>query len=130
VLPVFIDEGLPSLVADALRVLRLEAFANGHSDAPPKGSADDVNVPWCAQRKAVMITNDRGRKQPMIRNLLTQHRVHAIFVYNDLRARPPHALARALLCAEPKIDQLAAQRNGLISHRLTENGGLTKRSRS
>jgi hypothetical protein len=128
--PIFIDEGLPSAVAEAFRHLGLQAFANGHGDAPPLGSADEVNVPWCAKRGAVMVTNDRGKGDRVIRQLLQQHRAHAIFVYNDLRREDPHVLARALLRAEAKIEQLASKRNGIISHRLTENGNLTPRSKS
>lgn len=126
-LPIFIDEGLPDAVAKALRILRLDAFANGDAPAPPKQSADDVNVAWCAHRGAVMITNDRGKKDRVILPLLEQHRVHAVFVYRDLRTEPPHVLARALLCAETAMDDLAARRSGLISHRLTPSGRLRRR---
>lgn len=89
-----------------------------------------MNVAWCASRGAVMVTNDRGKRDRIIRQLLRQHRVNAVFVYNDLRREPPHVLARALLRAEAKIEQLASKRNGIISHRLTANGGLTPRSTS
>lgn len=111
-------------------MLQLEAFANGDDGVPPTQSTDEVNVVWCAQRGAVMVTNDRGRKERIILPLLAEHRVHAVFVYNDLRADPPHALARALLCAEAAMHALAARKSGLISHRLTPNGKLTKRSKS
>jgi hypothetical protein len=127
VLPLFIDEGLPNVVAVALRVLRLDAFSNGDDPAPPKGSTDDVNVEWCADRGAVMVTNDRGKKDRVILSLLERHRVHAVFVYRDLRTQPPHVLARALLCAEATLDDLAGRRSGLISHRLTPSGRLKRR---
>lgn len=89
-----------------------------------------MNVPWCARRGAVMVTNDRGKGDRIIRQLLQQHRVHAIFVYKELRRAELHVLARALLRAEPKIEQIAGKRTGLISHRLTENGNLTPRTKS
>ena len=77
-----------------------------------------------------MVTNDRGKGDRIIRHLLQQNRVHAIFVYDDLRRADPHVLARALLRAESKIEQLASKKRGIISHRLTENGSLTARSKS
>ena len=99
-LPILIDEGLPEQVAAALRCLSLDVQAVGDAGAPPKESEDDVNVEWCKARAAVLVTNDRGRKERIILRLLSQHHVGAIFVYKDLRAAPPQALARALLNAE------------------------------
>jgi len=126
-LPVLIDEGLPASVAEALRALSLRAWAVGDDNAPPRNSADDLNVAWCARQEAVMVTNDRGRRERVILPLLASHRVHAIFVYKDLRAEPSHKLARALLCAEEGMHDLAARRKGLISHKLTPGGKLVRR---
>ena len=53
-------------------------------------------------------------------------RVHAIFVHPDLRSGPPHRLARAILNAEGKIDEVAGG-SKLIRHRLRVSGGLEKR---
>lgn len=125
-LPLLIDEGLPPQVAHALAALELPVHAVGDQGAPPKGSPDDVNVKWCQEHGAVLITNDWGRKDKIILDLLAQHRVHAIFVYDDLRAAPPHHLARAVLRAEERIEQIASSRK-MIHHKLKSTGYLDKR---
>lgn len=126
--PLLIDEGLPGgQVAAALRRLDLDAHAVGDKGAPPRKSSDDINVEWCARRNAVLVTQDRGKKDRVILRLLDQHHVHAIFVYGDLRVAPPHELARALLSAERAIDDLATRKRGLVRHRLRSSGGLTRR---
>lgn len=124
--PLLIDEGLPAFVATALAALGLTANAVGHPGAPPKGSGDDANCEWCKQNSdAVLVTNDRGKTDNVILDLLAQHRVHAIFVYNDLRNAPAHHLARALLRSENQMDDLVA-RDKLIRRGLRPGGGLTK----
>lgn len=122
-----IDEGLPAIVAEAFRALRLTASAIGDDGAPPKGSPDDVNVAWCAANKAVLITNDYGRKDKTILNALAQHRVHAVFIRNDLRKESPHLLARALLCAEEAMQDRNDRAHGLIHHFLSPGGKLVDR---
>lgn len=126
--PLLFDRGLPPAVADALITLGLTAWAVGRGGAPPDNSADEDNCKWCKENDAVLVTTDRGRKNREIAHALELHRVHAIFVYDDLRSEPPHNLARALLAAEGKMDQLV--KRGLIRHRLTPNGRLTPRPKS
>lgn len=127
-LPLLIDEGLPGqAAAAALRELGLKAHAVGDAGAPPKRSSDEVNVAWCADREAVLVTHDRGRKDRVILRLLAQHHVHAVFVYRDLRVAPPHEFARALLNAESEMEALAGRRRGLLHHRLRPSGHLAKR---
>ena len=106
-LALLLDEGLPPQVARAFAILGLEARAVGDAEAPPRSSTDDVNCAWCRENGAVLVTNDRGKKDKAIHDLLAQHRVHAIFVHNDLRDGPEHLLALALLRAEPNMDQKA-----------------------
>ncbi len=72
------------------------------------------------------MTSDRGKKNREILDLLSRYEVHATFVHNDLRHAPAHELARAVLNAEGKIDQVAAGRDRL-RHRLRPKGGLEKR---
>jgi hypothetical protein len=120
-LPLLIDEGLPPSIAEALRAVEVGALAIGDIGAPGKGSADEVNIRWCAQEGRLLVTNDRGRKDRLILDLLNQHHVHALFVYNDLRAAPPHHLLRAVLHAEDALEQ-AAGRRGLIAGRLRPSG--------
>ena len=123
-LPLLIDEGLPaSDVATALRDVRLSAAAVG--EVTPRQSDDQTNVAWCAQNGAVLVTNDRGRKERVILRLLAQHQVHALFVYNDLRAAPPHKLLYALLAAEVRMDEQAGR--GLLHHKLKPTGRLERR---
>jgi hypothetical protein len=105
--------------------LALQAKAVGQPEAPPKGSGDHDNCSWCKAKGAVLVTNDRGRKDPSIHDLLAQHHVHAIFVHSDLRDGPEHLLALALLRAERRIEQIAAKH--LLHHRLRIGGGLDKR---
>lgn len=76
-------------------------------------------------RGAVLVTNDRGKKDKTIFDHLAQHHVHAIFVYKDLRDGPEHLLALALLRAEDKMEQVAKKE--LLHHRLRAGGGLEKR---
>jgi hypothetical protein len=118
-----IDEGLFDAVATALDAVGLDAHAVGQPGAPPRQSTDETNCKWCVDHSAVLVTNDLGKKNPEILSLLASHRVHAIFVRNDLRHGPPHILAKALLIAESKIDEIV---NGgkLLHHRLRVNGGL------
>jgi hypothetical protein len=120
-LPLLIDEGLPAVVAAAFRAVEIDALAIGDVGAPAKASPDETNIPWCAKQARLLVTNDRGKKNRVILHLLNQHHVHALFVYNDLRAAPPHHLLRALLSAEAALDQASRQR-GLIAARLKPTG--------
>lgn len=127
-LPVLIDEGLPPAAAVAFRAMRLPAWAIGDPDAPPRKSGDDVNVQWCLERGALLVTTDRGKGDRIILKVLASQRVHALFVYNDLRDGPVHRLVRALLCAEAEIDRYAGLRRGVLGHRLKPTGKLEKRT--
>ena len=128
-IPILIDEGLPPQVAKALRALGLDVRAIGEEDegAPPRASTDDANCAWCAEHGALLVTNDRGKGDKLILDALAAHRVHAIFVTRELRSRPPHHLARALLASEESIAQKAGGK-GLIRARLRVKGGLEKLS--
>jgi hypothetical protein len=121
--PLLIDEGLPPSVAAALRVLELHAYAVGDEGAPPRQSSDEENCEWCKERGAILVTNDRGKENPVILKALREHGVPALFVYSDLRSTPPHQLARALLNAETAIDDLA-KRKGPEPHRLRPTGRI------
>jgi hypothetical protein len=112
-------------VASAFSALALQANAVGHTEAPPRGSGDDVNCQWCQANGAVLVTNDAGKKDKTIHDLLAQHRVHAVFVPKELRDGPEHLLALALLKAENKMEQIA--RKNLLHHQLRPGGGLEKR---
>jgi hypothetical protein len=90
-----------------------------------RGSGDDVNCAWCEANGAVLVTNDAGKKDKTIHDLLAQHHVHAIFVPMTLRDGPEHLLALALLKAESKMEQVASKR--LLHDRLRPGGGLEKR---
>jgi predicted nuclease of predicted toxin-antitoxin system len=125
VLPLLLDEGLPATVAHALSTLNLTAHAVGDAEAPVRQSSDEVNCAWCAEKNAVLVTNDRGKKDRTILDHLAQKHVHAIFVHNDLRDGPEHLLAKALLIAEPKMEAWAAKH--ILRHRLQPGGGLKKR---
>lgn len=126
-LPLLLDEGLPASVALALSTLGWDVKAVGMPDAPSKGSGDEINCAWCAERDAVLVTHDRGRKDKTILNALAEHHVHAVFVYAELRAGPAHNLARALLVAESAMDDLATRQRGLLQHRLKPTGKLEPR---
>lgn len=128
-LSLLLDEGLPAGVAAALRAVEIDALAIGDAGAPLKSSLDETNITWCAQQSRLLVTNDRGKKDRVILGLLNQHHVHAVFVYNDLRAAPPHHLLRALLIAETALDEQAARPRGLIAARLKRTGRLEPRRR-
>lgn len=125
--PLLLDEGVPPSIARAFRELELEVFAVGEEGAPPRRSPDGDNVKWCADRGAVLVTNDRGKKDRAILDALAQHRVHALFVHEDLTAGPPHILASALLKAESKIEAVVRKTRGLLRHRLRPGGGIEAR---
>jgi hypothetical protein len=125
-LPLLLDAGLPHSVAAAFRLLGLDARAVGDSDAPAKNSDDHALCAWCAERHAVLVTNDRGKKDRTMLDALARHHVDAIFVYADLRDGPAHKLARALLLCEGKMEAIARGRSP-IRHRLRPGGGLEKR---
>jgi hypothetical protein len=74
----------------------------------------------------VLVTNDRGKKDREIFELLASRHVHAIFVHDDLRNGPPHRLTKAILNAEGKMDEVVSG-SKLLSHRLRVGGGLEKR---
>jgi predicted nuclease of predicted toxin-antitoxin system len=124
-LPLLFDEGLSPRVATAFSALSLQAKAVGQPEAPERGSGDDTNCVWCSSNNAVLVTNDRGKTDKAIHNLLAQHHVHAIFIHNDLRNGPEHLLAKALLNAESDMETKAEKH--LLHHRLRINGGLVKR---
>jgi hypothetical protein len=75
-----------------------------------------------------LVTHDRGKGDREILQILGQHGVGVIFVLKDLRSKPPHCLVRALLIAEPKMDQLAEGRRGL-RHYLRASGNLVASGR-
>ena len=124
--PLLFDQGVYPQVAHALHTLEVDAYAVGDPGAPIQGSSDETNIKWCKERGAVLVTNDRGKKDKTILDLLTSYRVHALFVHNDLRADDPHKLAYALLRAEGKIDHWVGGKH-LLRHRLRPNGGIEKR---
>jgi hypothetical protein len=124
--PLLFDRGLPPAVADALVALGLTAHAVGRGGAPPENSPDEENCKWCMAHGAVLVTNDRGKKDRIILKALAEHRVSAIFVYNDLRSGPAHELAKAVLAAEKRMDELVGS-GKLIHHRLRPSGGLENR---
>jgi len=122
--PLLFDEGLPQQVAQALNVVGWPANAVGLPGAPVTGSGDENNCQWCkGNGDAVLVTNDRGKKDREIRHLLAQHRVDAIFVFKNLRKAPARDLARAILCSEGKIDEVSKGKSSL-HHRLRPRGGL------
>jgi hypothetical protein len=100
VLPLLFDEGLPPAVAEALRCLDLAAWAIGEDGAPGRSTSDEINCQWCESEGAVLVTNDRGKKDRTIFDSIAQHHVHAIFVHNDLRTRPP--TTSCVPCSSPK----------------------------
>lgn len=122
-----LDQGLPggTSLASALAALGLEVHAVGSPGAPALGSSDEVNCKWCSTKGAILVTHDRGRKNREIHGLLDQHSVDCITVLRELRRSPPHHLARALLNAEGKMDQIVEGRRRL-RHQLRPGGGLRK----
>lgn len=114
-------------MATALVALGLEANAVGGAGAPPNGSSDEENCRWCSENDSILITHDRGKKDKEILKVLDQHQVGVILVLKDLRSMPAYHLARALLNAEGKMDQIAEGKKRL-RHMLRTGGGLTPRS--
>lgn len=105
--------------------LGLEAHAVGSDGAPPRGSKDDDNGRWCAECGATLVTHDRGKKDKEIVRVLDRHQVGVILILKDLRTKPPHHLARALLNAEGAIDEISGRRR--LRHYLRPTGSLKKK---
>jgi predicted nuclease of predicted toxin-antitoxin system len=128
--PLLVDQGLPPCVADALSRLSIDAHAvGGPAPAPPKGDGDggdDVNVDWCRTRDAILVTNDRGKKDKVIIDLLAERHVHAIFVGKELRDGPARDLAAAVLNAERETERILGH-GQLIKHHLSRSGKLKKK---
>jgi hypothetical protein len=76
----------------------------GDGEAPPIQSSDEDNIRWCAEKAAVLVTNDRGKKDRTIGNHLASHHDHVIFDHDDLRSGDPHLVLLAVLLAENDID--------------------------
>jgi hypothetical protein len=127
--PTLFDEGLPGrAVVESFTAIDLTANAVGLPGAPPRNSTDEDNCVWCKQNDdAILVTNDRGKRDKEIFKLLAQYRVQALFVHNDLRDGPVHKLVRALLVAETNIDAVI-DGGKLLNHRLRVGGGIEKRS--
>lgn len=123
--PLLFDEGLPHQVAKAFATLGLMAHAVGDGDAPAFMSSDTANCEWCAERGAMLVTNDRGKGDKEIRAALAATGIDALFVFDDLRAAPSHELARALLLAEHRIAELGSNKKP-IRRRLKPSGRLEK----
>lgn len=123
------DQGLPggAGTATALRLLGLEANAVGGDEAPPLGSPDEVNCRWCAERDAVLITHDKGKKDKEILEVLDRHQVGVILILKEFRSSPPFHMVRALLNAEHKMDQIAKRQR--LRHYLRNGGGLAPKRR-
>jgi predicted nuclease of predicted toxin-antitoxin system len=127
--PILLDQGLPWRVAASLRELGIDALAVGDPGAPPEGSDDETNIRFCKDEGRVLVTNDRGRKDKQILVHLQANRVHAVFVYKDLREAEPYALARALLDAAEAMADRVGRSRGLLSDRLKPTGRLEPRRR-
>jgi predicted nuclease of predicted toxin-antitoxin system len=123
-LPLLLDEGLPSAIAEALRAVEVDALAVGDVQAPPKQSSDETNIAWCREHGRLLVTNDRGKKDRVILDLLRQHHVHALCLQRPSSRAAPSSLASAPH-AEHGIED-AATRRALISARLKPSGRLER----
>jgi hypothetical protein len=127
--PLLFDEGLPHCIAAALRHLSIDAYAVGDDNgAPPRASGDggdETNVTWCSERDAILVTNDRGKKDRVIIDLLAEKHVDAIFVGKALRDGHERTLAAAVLNSESEMIRIL--RRGLIKHHLACSGALKKK---
>lgn len=128
-IPLLFDEGWGQ-VAGALRAVGVDAHAVGDDGFELEtGGDDEDNVSWCAERGGLLITHDRGKKEPEIRRHLREYRVHVLFLLKDLRQAPQKQTLRALLIGEHKIAAEIARcekRRHLMAARLRQGGGLEK----
>lgn len=123
--PMLFDEGLSRRVAEgAFALLGIDAHAIGGPDAPPFASSDTVNCEWCAERSAILVTNDQAKSDKELLAALAQTGVHAIFVFDDLRSEQDR-LAYALMRASHRIPSLTNGKKPM-RHRLRRTGGLVK----
>lgn len=123
--PLLFDEGLPRRVAEAFALLGLNAHAIGGEGAPPFGSSDTHNCEWCAERGAVLVTNDQAKGDRALLAALAQTGIHAIFVFDDLRSEPAHVLAYALMRASHNLPSYMNSKKPM-RRRLRQTGGLVR----
>lgn len=122
--PIVFDEGAFSTLAEPMRQLGLQAWTPGDPGAPPRQSEDEENCRWCAEQGAVLVTTDRGKKDPAIHEAIAKYaEVGVIFMHKDLRTLPRHRVLYALLRAEEAIEEATKQRKRML-RRLRPNGRL------
>jgi hypothetical protein len=82
-----LDENLPAVVGRALRSVGYEYDVIGDSPAPPKQSSDSAIARWCYENDAVLVTSDRGRKNPEIIAALGAFAICVVFLPNGWTAK-------------------------------------------
>lgn len=95
--------------------------------APPRQSSDATNVAWCLENRSALVTIDRGRKNPEIKELLAHYTnlslvlVHSGFAPIELL----YAFVKKHELLEREVERCFS-RGGCYRVRLKRGGGLER----
>jgi predicted nuclease of predicted toxin-antitoxin system len=81
------DENLSHHVAKALAPFDFPVTAVGLDGAPPFGAKDEAVIEWCVAHEAILVTTDRGRKDPAILVAIAARGAHVLFVWDGITPR-------------------------------------------
>jgi hypothetical protein len=102
-------------------------YAIGDGTAPPRGSSDATNVAWCLEYVCALVTIDRGRKNPEIRDLLARY-PNLSLVLVDRRLTPIallYSFVRRHAAMEAEVER-CFNRGGHYRVRLKRGGGFER----
>lgn len=116
------DENLPAQVAQGLTLCTYRVHAVGDPGAPPRESTDEQVVQWCIDRRAVLITLDRGRKNPEMLALIRARNVRVILAPRGTAARD---VVRLFANRHDRIED-DARRGRACRYRLGSGGRLSR----
>lgn len=79
-----LDENLPPAYSDGLQLLGFDVLAIDRGLAPRKGASDEEVIEWCIAEERVLVTRDRGRKNPEMLRLLARTYVSALMLMQSM----------------------------------------------
>jgi hypothetical protein len=105
----------------------LDVYAIGDGIAPARQSSDATNVAWCLANRSALVTVDRGRKNPEIKELLARYS-NLSLVLVDRRFTPIellYAFVKKHEAMEREVERCFSQ-GGRYRVRLKRGGGIER----